>query len=91
MSTCDTCKWWQATDFILNPYHPDEEKRLREIEVTTRDCKNPKLDGDIDVRSQLLDATEARPFAADEHGIGLMTGAKFGCIHHHHKLLLSDP
>ncbi len=79
MNTCDTCKFWEASDFSQDP---DEQKRIQEIQITTRNCMNPKLDGNTDGRGKLLDPKEARPEAADEHGIGFVTGAKFGCIHH---------
>lgn len=85
MNTCKTCKWWPETDFVQHQFHPDTANWIRERETTTRECTNPKLNGDTDGTSKFQNINEARPEAADFHGICFMTGAEFGCIHHEPK------
>jgi len=85
MSTCCTCKFWKETDFAVNRVHPDLEKRIRETEITTRECSNPKLMGETDCNGTLIDPATATPTASDNHNIRFETGAEFGCIHHESK------
>lgn len=86
MSTCETCKWWKATNVDeIKSFDPDVNTRIKNVEQTTRTCSNPKLNGQMDCYGKLADPSHATPRAADDHGIGFETGKDFGCIHHEPK------
>jgi len=69
-------------DWAVAQFHPDLAERIREAETTTRECSNPKLQGQVDQIGKLVDPATATPRAPDDYGIMFETGAEFGCIHH---------
>lgn len=67
MNTCDTCKWWEAN------FHGTRD-------VAPTSCMNPKL---RKAYWEEVGVNEAASYDESSRKIpSLVTGPKFGCIHH---------
>lgn len=80
MNTCKDCKWWKQLE-VQDNFLPDYVASIRDREITTRICHNPRLERDTDSRGHITNHSNAFPNASDDHCICFVTGCDFGCIH----------
>lgn len=69
MNTCDTCKWWRDNDVSVFEGMTNEKKKICESRKMNATHPDPPEDG----------------IAVGLVYFALLTGRKFGCVHHEPK------
>jgi hypothetical protein len=90
MNTCDTCKHWKKSPYSHipdNEYEFDNDDDYDFCEGTRwRHCKHPKMTPSVNPSDPKFDdfaITDGE--RGDDEYANIVTGPKFGCIHHEPK------